>query len=189
MSRSDNVSRGSGGEDGANALKSLRRVGLKKARSTSVVNDLIAGESAAAEEASNALAPVVTDKTAKTPAAPDPVQPAPVEPAPSAPPATPEPTPMPPPTQDQQSTPAPTAVSETAEEKPRKVTFYQDNEQRLRARAAYVHTIPVTGATSWSDFIARAVERETLRLEAAYNDGEPFTQMPGMVRRGRPFSS
>ncbi len=67
-----------------------------------------------------------------------------------------------------------------------KISYYQDSEDAYRIRAAHVNTIARTGYRSLSDFIASAVMKECARLEAAYNDGEPFVTGGDLVKRGRP---
>jgi hypothetical protein len=73
-----------------------------------------------------------------------------------------------------------------AKPKREKISYYQDSEDAYRIRAAHVNTIARTGYRSLSDFIASAVMKECARLEAAYNDGEPFVTGGDLVKRGRP---
>lgn len=113
-------------------------------------------------------------------------------PSPSVP--TPEPDPRPAPVQEPVAQPKPqpappTPKSQEAETKPVKATFYQDREARDRARAAFVSTQAQTGYRTLSEFINAAIDRECHRLEAAYNDGEPFVTGANLVKRGRPFGS
>lgn len=71
-----------------------------------------------------------------------------------------------------------------------KVGFYQSVEDTARARAAYDWTRPRTRHRSFSDFIAHAVMREVERLEAEYNDGQPWPSLePGELPAGRPMGS
>ncbi|QCU79710.1 hypothetical protein E7744_15460 (plasmid) [Citricoccus sp. SGAir0253] len=76
--------------------------------------------------------------------------------------------------------------SKPAKPKREKISYYQDSEDAYRIRAAHVNTIARTGYRSLSDFIASAVMKECARLEAAYNDGEPFATGGDLVKRGRP---
>ncbi|TDE88170.1 hypothetical protein EXU48_23910 [Occultella glacieicola] len=76
-------------------------------------------------------------------------------------------------------TEAPTKKSEPAPEGGKKkrantATFYVDPEIVARARGAYRYTQGPEGYRSFSDFIVRALEAETARVEAKYNDGRPF---------------
>lgn len=71
-----------------------------------------------------------------------------------------------------------------------KVSFYQDEEDTARVRAAILHTNHLEGPRSLSQFIHHAVMAEVRRLEERYNDGEPW---PGVAARelpqGRPMGS
>lgn len=70
----------------------------------------------------------------------------------------------------------------------RKVGFYQDPSDTARVRGAIVHTGASEGPRTLSQFIDRAVMAEVERLEAKYNDGQPFP--PVGVREiptGRPM--
>lgn len=84
-----------------------------------------------------------------------------------------------------QADPAP-KQSKPAKPKREKISYYQDSDDAYRIRAAHVNTIARTGYRSLSDFIASAVMKECARLEAAYNDGEPFVTGGDLVKRGRP---
>ena len=69
-----------------------------------------------------------------------------------------------------------------------KVSFYQDEDDTARVRAAILHTNHLEGPRSLSEFVHRAVMEEVRRLEAKYNDGKPW---PGVGARelpqGRPM--
>jgi hypothetical protein len=80
------------------------------------------------------------------------------------------------------------APKQSKPDKPKreKISYYQDSDDAYRIRAAHVNTIARTGYRSLSDFIASAVMKECARLEAAYNDGEPFVTGGDLVKRGRP---
>lgn len=71
-----------------------------------------------------------------------------------------------------------------------KVSFYQDEEDTARVRAAILHTNHLEGPRSLSQFIHHAVMAEVHRLEERYNDGKPW---PGVAARelpqGRPMGS
>jgi hypothetical protein len=60
------------------------------------------------------------------------------------------------------------------EEEANTATFYVDPEIVARARGAYRYTQGPEGYRSFSDFIVRALETETARVEAKYNYGRPF---------------
>lgn len=69
--------------------------------------------------------------------------------------------------------------SETAPERGKKkrantATFYVDPETVARARGAYRYTQGPEGYRSFSDFVVRALEAETARVEAKYNNGQQF---------------
>ncbi|WP_193073076.1 MULTISPECIES: ParB family protein [Brevibacterium] len=57
---------------------------------------------------------------------------------------------------------------------PHKVSFYQRREDTARVRGAVLATRLDEGHRSMSEFINAAVLAEVERLEAKYNDGEPF---------------
>ncbi|XKH55242.1 hypothetical protein LG284_16170 (plasmid) [Citricoccus nitrophenolicus] len=111
--------------------------------------------------------------------------------------STPEPPVQSPPTQEQAPeassvpTPQPEVASSTnpepAKPKREKLSFYHDADGAHRLRATHVSTQAITGYRSLSDFIAAAVEKECVRLEAAYNDGEVFRTGADAVKRGRPY--
>lgn len=89
--------------------------------------------------------------------------------------------------------PAPAPASESVGERRKyrhKVSFYQDEEDTARVRAAILHTNHLEGPRSLSQFIHHAVMAEVRRLEERYNDGEPW---PGVAARelpqGRPMGS
>jgi Centromere-binding protein ParB C-terminal len=131
--------------------------GLKKAPKTSVVSELSGRPPIPAPVAEPE--PVRQEK-------PEPIRQAVPEPAPQVDPG---------PKQDKPAKP-----------KREKISYYQDSEDAYRIRAAHVNTIARTGYRSLSDFIASAVMKECARLEAAYNDGEPFVTGGDLVKRGRP---
>ena len=66
------------------------------------------------------------------------------------------------------------AASTTPAAGKKQVTFYIEGADRRRAKAAYKATSSQEDHGSWSDFVARALMNEVLRLEASYNNGEPF---------------
>lgn len=57
---------------------------------------------------------------------------------------------------------------------PHKVSFYQDPEDTARVRGAILYTMTTEGNRNLSQFVNRAVMAEVERLEAKYNNGEPF---------------
>ena len=71
-----------------------------------------------------------------------------------------------------------------------KVSFYQDPEDTARMRGALKHTQVAEGSRSLSDFIDRAVMAEVERLEARYNNGQPFESVAAReLPQGRPLGS
>lgn len=69
-----------------------------------------------------------------------------------------------------------------------KVSFYQDPEDTARVRGAILHTMTKEGSRTLSQFIHTAVMREVERLEAKYNDGQPFPQVGAReLPQGRPM--
>lgn len=88
------------------------------------------------------------------------------------------------------SAPAPQAAASAGERRKyrHKVSFYQDEDDTARVRAAIQNTFPTEGPRSLSEFINQAVMAEVRRLEERYNDGEPW---PGVGARelpqGRPM--
>lgn len=132
--------------------------GLKKAPKTSVVSELGGRPPSPA--------PAVESEQGRHETEPEPVRQAVPESTPQVDPA---------PKQDKPAKP-----------KREKISYYQDSEDAYRIRAAHVNTIARTGYRSLSDFIASAVMKECARLEAAYNDGEPFVTGGDLVKRGRP---
>ena len=99
----------------------------------------------------------------------------------------------PPPVQESApaSAPAPASASAGGEEVgrwPKKESFYRSPELAGRMRSAHLHTMTTEdGKGSLSAFIASAVEEKVERLEAKYNDGQPWPAVkPGQVPKGRP---
>lgn len=73
---------------------------------------------------------------------------------------------------------------------PPKVSFYQDPEDTARVRGTILHTMALEGGRfrNLSQFIDQAVMAEVQRLEAKYNNGQPFPPMaPGELPQGRPM--
>lgn len=69
-----------------------------------------------------------------------------------------------------------------------KVGVYMEPELTDRMRGAIMYTIPHEGTRTISEFINGLVERELERLEAEYNNGEPFPPLgPREVPQGRPM--
>lgn len=75
---------------------------------------------------------------------------------------------------------APSPSSATSAKKPpagkypAKVSFYQDPEDTDRVRGAILYTMTTEGNRNLSQFVQKAVMAEVERLEAKYNNGEPF---------------
>lgn len=69
-----------------------------------------------------------------------------------------------------------------------KVSFYQDPADTARVRGAVLHTQVSEGTRSLSHFIHQAVMAEVQRLEAKYNDGQPFPPVAAReLPQGRPL--
>lgn len=93
-------------------------------------------------------------------------------------------------TATKKSAPAKAAAPSAPKSKyPPKVSFYQDPEDTARVRGALRGVMNQPGAaTNMSQFIQRAVMREVERIEAEYNNGNPFPPaQAGDVPRGRPM--
>lgn len=58
---------------------------------------------------------------------------------------------------------------------------------RRRIRAAYRYTAVPEGHRSFSDLITSLLEAEATRLEAEYNDSQPFTGGDDSLPAGRPL--
>ncbi|WP_240691956.1 hypothetical protein [Arthrobacter sp. CAU 1506] len=86
-----------------------------------------------------------------------------------------------------ESAPSPEPVpGQAKKEAPKKASFFQTKEQGDRMRSTYNSTRPMTRYRTLSEFICAAVEKECARLEAQYNNGEPYDSDPDDVPRGRP---
>lgn len=71
---------------------------------------------------------------------------------------------------------------------PHKVSFYQQREDTARMRGAVLATRDEEGHRSMTEFINSAVMAEVERLEAKYNNGEPFPPVePSRGHAGRPL--
>lgn len=71
---------------------------------------------------------------------------------------------------------------------PHKVSFYQRREDTARMRGAILATRSEEGHRGMSDFINAAVLAEVERLEAKYNNGEPFPSVEAdRGHAGRPM--
>lgn len=70
----------------------------------------------------------------------------------------------------------------------KKVTFYQDVDDEVAMRAAYVSTIATDdGVSTISEFIASAITEKVDRLAKKHNNGEPFpTKNAAKVPKGAP---
>lgn len=55
-----------------------------------------------------------------------------------------------------------------------KVSFYAQEEDEERARAAWLHTAGHTGHKTWTAFLEEAMNSYTRRLEGEYNNQKPF---------------
>ncbi|WP_139187258.1 ParB family protein [Pseudarthrobacter chlorophenolicus] len=73
---------------------------------------------------------------------------------------------------------------------PRKTSFYQQDVDADRMRAAHLNTQEHTGHATLSEFINAAVSEKTVRLERDFNDGEPWDPRPvGDVPAGKPSAA
>lgn len=97
----------------------------------------------------------------------------------------------------QQAAAAPAAASEakssttaTGKTYPHKVSFYQAKADTDRVRGALVATQAQEGYRSLSEFIDATVMAEVERLEAKYNNGQPFPAVNAKRGpRGRPMGT
>lgn len=70
---------------------------------------------------------------------------------------------------------------------PPKTSFYQNSDDGGRMRAAFVNTQMQEEVSSLSEFIGNAIAREVERLEALYNEGNPWPAVhPRQVPKGPP---
>jgi len=115
----------------------------------------------------------------------------PTAPAKAPPPSPPPPSPLPP-----SQAPAPPVAAATPAPEPalarkyrHKVSFYQAEADTDRVRAAILHTQALVGrARTLSQFIDSAVMAEVARLEAQYNDGQPWPPVSAReLPQGRPM--
>lgn len=73
---------------------------------------------------------------------------------------------------------------------PPKVSFYQDKEDTDRIRGAILYTQATEGPRTLSQFLHRAAMAEVERLEAKYNNGQPFPSVAANeLPKGRPLGS
>jgi len=80
------------------------------------------------------------------------------------------------------------APSKPASKYPPKVSFYQDRADTDRIRGAIMHTIPWEGTRTLSQFLSGAAMKEVERLEAQYNNGQPFPKVGAReLPQGRPM--
>ena len=81
-------------------------------------------------------------------------------------------------TQSDASKPDSTGLEKLAPEpekkKKKKVSFYQYEEDKERAMAAWQFTMGHTGHTTVTSFYEAAIREYVLALEAKYNDSKPF---------------
>lgn len=76
----------------------------------------------------------------------------------------------------------------TGEQKKMQVNALIPMGLRNRSRAAFAGTRHVEGYRSYSDFIAKAIEREVARVESEHNDGHPYSGGDDNLTAGRPLS-
>lgn len=156
---SQGIERGVAGSDAGNRLR-----GLRKAKGTSVISDMVSDEPKMAHEpAVRFVEPVAVEPSA---AADGPVA------APAAPEVSAEPT--------QIDLPA-------LEEKKRKTGIFQTPEQAARLRASFAGSRQYTGYSTMSDYAQAAIDEMNTKMEELYNQGKPFPVGPNQVRPGRPM--
>lgn len=77
---------------------------------------------------------------------------------------------------------APTKTTSSA------VTVKIQNDVISRAKSAVLHTAGQPGGhKSFAALVQAAVEREVQRLADEFNEGQPYGELQGEFRRGRPF--
>lgn len=87
---------------------------------------------------------------------------------------------------EQQETPA--AKPRTKPKYPPKVSFYQDPADTSRVRGAIRYTQVQEGTRTLSQFINNAVMEKVAKLEAQYNEGQPFPSVGAReLPQGRPM--
>jgi hypothetical protein len=67
------------------------------------------------------------------------------------------------------------------------MSTYIESGLRARARAAYRATSHLEGDTSWSDFVAHAIQAEVERRERRHNGGDEYPGETTALRPGRPL--
>lgn len=156
---SQGIERGAAGSDAGNRLR-----GLRKAKGTSVISDMVSDEpKAAPEPVVHFVEPEAVELSvpAEVPVA---VPPTPVVAA------------------------EPTQVDLPAlEEKKRKTGIFQTPEQAARLRATFAGSRQYTGFPTMSDYAQAAIDEMNTRMEELYNQGKPFPVGPNQVRPGRPM--
>ncbi|MFV0428406.1 MAG: ParB family protein [Arachnia sp.] len=79
-------------------------------------------------------------------------------------------------------------TAQRATKYPHKVSIYQDREDTGRVRGAILHTMATEGPRTLSEFVNHAVMAEVQRLEAKYNNGQPFPPVGAReLPQGRPM--
>lgn len=76
----------------------------------------------------------------------------------------------------------------TGEQKKMQVNALIPVGLRNRSRAAFAASRHVEGYRSYSDFIAKAIEREVSRVENDHNEGRPYAGGDANLTAGRPMS-
>lgn len=156
---SQGIERGVAGSDAGNRLR-----GLRKAKGTSVISDMVSDDPKAAP------GPVVHFVEPEAVELPVPAE-LPIA-APAAPVVAAEPTPV--------DLPA-------MEEKKRKTGIFQTPEQAARLRASFAGSRQYTGFSTMSDYAQAAIDEMNTKMEELYNQGKPFPVGPNQVRPGRPM--
>lgn len=83
---------------------------------------------------------------------------------------------------------APQPEGSTGEQKKMQVNALIPVGLRNRSRAAFAASRHVEGYRSYSDFIAKAIEREVSRVEHEHNEGHPYAGGDENLTAGRPMS-
>lgn len=100
-------------------------------------------------------------------------------------PATPAPSPVPAMTRGRASGPRAGDDIDPAARTPRSFHLSRQLLERARAAAYWVNQLGGAGeATNVSELVERALRREVERLEAEYNDSQPFPAVQGRMRSG-----
>jgi len=94
-----------------------------------------------------------------------------------------------PPNTVQPAAAAPAKAERTVKVAPKKTSFYQQESDADRMRAAYMNTQMHTGHRSLSEFINAAIDEKVSALEQAYNQGKEWPPLAAReIPQGKPLS-